>query len=127
MRLVSCECVGLQNGMETVDWVSNAIPRGEELFEVNGDLTFMPGEKDGLDIGEVFVQRRSPDTGGLRDAGHCHRKETVFGDQHGGCGQDRIVDFASVGFDRLGPELWHGPSIRADAYRTVRLDSDSMY
>jgi hypothetical protein len=62
------EGVGLQYGLEPPVSIAGLVPGVGELFEVGGDLAVVPGKvvpgkQDGLDVGEVLVQRRPADAG----------------------------------------------------------------
>jgi hypothetical protein len=66
--LVGNQRVGVEHGFEALAGAARAVPDFDELFEVAGDLTLVPGDYDRFDVWEVLVQRRSPDAGRLRDA-----------------------------------------------------------
>jgi hypothetical protein len=58
--LVGDEGVRLQHRFESFAGAVGLVADLGELFEVAGDLTFVPGEQDRLDVLEVLVQRRRP-------------------------------------------------------------------
>ena len=117
--LVGNECVGLENSFEPLAGIATPVPDRGEVFEVRGDLTFMPREQDRLDVREVLVQRRPPDFGGLGDLRHRHRQKPMLGHQRGSGVQGRVAHGAAVRFDRLVPKLRHHPSIRNDEAKTL--------
>jgi hypothetical protein len=62
--VVGDECVGLQHGLQPLVCVTTLVAEVGELGEVGGDLAFVPGDQDRLDVGEVLVQRGPSDAGG---------------------------------------------------------------
>ncbi len=48
--LVGDERVGLQHSFEPLASVASLVPEFGEIFEVAGDLTFVPGEQDRFDV-----------------------------------------------------------------------------
>ena len=82
------------------------------MFEVAGDLTFVPGDQDRFDVGEVLVQRRASDAGLLGDLRHRHRPQPVLGHQRRRGVEGRVAHRAAVRLDRLVPQLRHDRSIR---------------
>jgi hypothetical protein len=61
----------------------------DQLMNVVGDLTLVPGMQDRLDAREVLVQRRSPDADRLRTLRHRDAQRVVLGGQRPGCVEDR--------------------------------------
>jgi hypothetical protein len=56
MVLVGNERVGLEHGFEPLASVASLVPDCGEIFEVAGDLPFVPGDQDRVDVREVLVQ-----------------------------------------------------------------------
>jgi hypothetical protein len=56
--VVGDERVGLQHGLEPLASVAWLVAEFGELGKVGGDLAFVPGNQDRLDVWEVLVQRR---------------------------------------------------------------------
>ncbi len=79
--LMRNEREGLEDGFELPPRITGLVADLGEIFEVARDLAFVPGEQDGLDVGEVFVQRRPSDAGFLGDLRHRHRQQPVAGHQ----------------------------------------------
>src|SRR5450755_2186861 len=79
--LVGHDRVGLQDGFEPLAGAAALVPDSCEMFEVTGDLAFVPGGQDRLEVGEVLVQGGAPDAGLLGDLRHRHRRQPVLGDQ----------------------------------------------
>ena len=75
------ERVGLEHSFEPLASVARLVPDFGEMFEVAGDLTFVPGDQDRFDVWEVLVQRRTSDAGLLGDLRHRHRPQPVLGHQ----------------------------------------------
>jgi hypothetical protein len=65
--LIGDEREGLEHGLEPLASAASLVPKLGKLFEVDGDVTFVPGDQDRFDVGEVLVQSRTPDAGLLRD------------------------------------------------------------
>lgn len=84
---------------------------GHQLVEMVADLAGVPGNQDGLDIREVFVEGRPADAGRFSNLRHRDRPHPVGSDQSGRRIEDRIADLAPVRRDRRVPQLRHGPSI----------------
>jgi hypothetical protein len=79
--LVLNERVGLEHGVEPLTCIPCAIAKRRELPEVAGDLSLVPSSEDRLHVGEVPVERRTPDTGLCGDLRHRDRPQAVLGDQ----------------------------------------------
>jgi hypothetical protein len=92
------------------------------LCEVGGDLAFVPGDQDRLDVWEVLVQRRPADAGGLGDLRHRHRQQPVLADQRRGGVQDRLAHLVAVRLDGVVPQPRHPSSIRYDDIETSCLE-----
>jgi hypothetical protein len=58
MMLVDNRPVGLEHRLQPLAGVASLVPDCSELFEVLGDLAFVPGGQDRFHVGEVLVQRR---------------------------------------------------------------------
>jgi hypothetical protein len=52
--------------------VSRFVSDGNQPLEVAGNLPLVPSGQNGVNVGEVLVQRGPADAGRLRDAGHRH-------------------------------------------------------
>jgi hypothetical protein len=61
----------------------------DQLMNVVGDLTLVPGMQDRLDAREVLVQRRPPDADRLRNLRHRDAQRAVLIGQRPGCVEDR--------------------------------------
>lgn len=96
------ERVGLEDGLESAAWVS-AVASILELREMLRDLAVVPRHQDGLDVGEVFVERRSTDPGGLRDLRHRGGRKSTTTDHFGSGVERRIADSVPVRLDGLAP------------------------
>ena len=107
VMLVGNVRISLEHGLEPLAGAASSIPDFGELFEVAGDLTFMPRDQDRLDVREVFVQRRATDAGRLGDLRHRHRRRPVLGRQRRRSVQGRVTHRAAVRPDRLVPQLRH--------------------
>ena len=66
LAVVGDEGVGLQHSFEPLGSTASLVPEYGEMFEVAGDMTFVPSEQDRLDVWEVLVQRRTADAGATR-------------------------------------------------------------
>ena len=55
VALVLNECVGLEHGFEPLTSGASLASQFGEMFEVAGDVTFVPGEQDRFDVWEVLV------------------------------------------------------------------------
>jgi hypothetical protein len=120
MVLVRRERIGHQHRFEALAGVTRLIPNLSEMCEVLGDLTFVPGNEDRFDIGEVLVERRTSDARLLGDLGHRHRPQPLLSDQLGGDVERRIAYRAPMRFDRLVPQLRHQRSVRKDQDSLIR-------
>ncbi len=105
--LVGNERVGLEYSFEPLASVASLVPDFGKMFEVVGDLTFVPGDQDGFDAWEVLVERRTSDAGLLSDLRHRHRRQSVLGHQPCSGVQGRVAHGAAVRLDRLVPHLRH--------------------
>jgi hypothetical protein len=124
LAVVGDERVGLQHRFESLASFASLLPECGEMFEVAGDVTFVPGDQDRLDVWEVLVQRRTPDAGLLGDLRHRHRAQPALGHQRPSSLQDRLAHLAAVRLDRLVPQLRHHTSIHDDDAATFWFDSD---
>ena len=105
--LVGDERVGLEHSFESSASIAGLVADFGELFEVAGDLTFVPGGQDRFDIREVLVQRRTSDAGFLGNLRHRHRPQPLRGHQCRGGVQGRVAHRAAMRLDRLVPQLRH--------------------
>ncbi len=121
VALVLNERVSLEHSFEPLGSVASLVSEFSEMFEVAGDVTFVPGDQDRFDVWEVLVQRRTSDAGLLGDLRHRHRPQPVLGHQRRSSVQDRVAHRAAVRLDGLGPQLRHCPSIR-DGWRRDTMD-----
>lgn len=124
MCVVRVVYVRQENGLQPGEHVAGPVAGGDELLEVRDDLLFVPSDQDGIDVGEVLVQRRAPDAGLLRETRHRDRRQAQLGGQCRGRLQDRAVHRAVVCIDGLAPNLRHRRSIsnRKDLIETPCLD-----
>ena len=118
--LMGHEGVGRENGPKTVQGVVEVVPHLGEVGQVVGGLALVPGNDDGVDVGEVLVERCPSDTGGVGDARHGHRGQPVIADQAPHGVEDGVTYLSAVTLDRLVPELRH-PS-----YDTPRRGGDGL-
>jgi hypothetical protein len=102
-----------QDGDEPLLGVDSHIADFLQLRQMSADLSLMPRHDNRLDICEVLVERRTPDSGFRRDLRHGHRGKTVCRHQRPGSIKDRIVDGSPVGFDRFAPQLGHKTIVMA--------------
>jgi hypothetical protein len=105
--LVGDDGVGLEHGFEPLASSASPVPDFGEMFEVAGDLTFVPGEQDRFDVRELLVQRRASDAGLLGDPRHRHRPQPVLGHQRPGGLHDRLMHRTAVRLDRIVPQSRH--------------------
>lgn len=77
--LMGNERVGLEHRLESLASVAASVSDFGELFEVAGDLTFVPGGQDGFDARKVLAQRRASDAGLCSNLRHRHRRQPVLG------------------------------------------------
>lgn len=82
-----------------------------QVVQVFCDVAFVPGQEDGFDVWEVFVERGAADAGLLGDLGHGHGGEAVRGDQRGRGVHGRFAHGVAVRVDRFVPQLRHHPRI----------------
>jgi hypothetical protein len=113
--IVSARTVGeererLEHGFEPVAGLRPLANLGE-LCEVAGDLTLVPREQHGLDVGKVPVKGGSADPRPLGDLRHRHAAEAVFSGQGGGGVEDGVAHLAAVGVDGLLPQPRHADSL----------------
>jgi hypothetical protein len=110
---LSSERVGLEYSFESPMRVTCSIPDFGEMFKVAGYVAFVPGDRDGFDVGKVLVQRGTSDTGVLSDPGHGHRCQTVRGHQRRRGVQGRVANRVAVRLDRsfhsFGTSAVYGP------------------
>ena len=106
------ERVGLEDGFKSRSRLARLVAKLGQVFQVLGDMLFVPGDQDRLDTREVLVQRGSSDTRLVGYLGHRHRAQPVPSDKGSGGLQDRIAYFAPVRRDGLVPEPWNHASIR---------------
>src|SRR5262249_5515723 len=90
------------------------LAEGPELLEVVRELTLVPGDEDGLDVGEILVERGTTDSGAFGDARHGECEWTLLGDEVGGRGEDGVVHLLAVRVDRGCPDPWHCAFRRSD-------------
>ena len=65
--LVGEERVGLKHSFELLSSAYGLVSDFGEMFEVTGDLTFVPGEQNRFDVWKVLVQRCTSNAGLLGD------------------------------------------------------------
>jgi hypothetical protein len=65
-------CVRLKDILKPVGRIACAVADLGELGQVFADLSFVPGQQDRVDVGEVPVERRAPDARALGDLRHRH-------------------------------------------------------
>ena len=94
---------------------------GAKLFPSlgTGDLTFVPGEEDRIDVGEVLVQRCAADTRVRCDLGHRHRTQATLGDQRRRRVQRRVAYVLAVRFHGFVPQPGH----ELQAYAAPRIET----
>ncbi len=122
------ERIGLQYPFQPLPGITAPMPERGELFEVDRDVTFMPGKQNGLDVREVPVQGRARDACLLGDLGHGDRPQPLLGDQPPGGVQDGFDHGMAVRPDRLIPQLGHTTTVFAPPpiSKTHRLDTDTV-
>ena len=120
--VVGDERVSLQHGLEPLASVAGLVAEFGKLSKVSGDLAFVPGNQDRLDVWEVLVQRGPSDAGGLGDLRHRHRQQPVLADQRRGGVQDRVAHRRAVRLDGVVPQPRHPNSIRYDDMETSCLE-----
>ena len=106
------ERVCLEHGFESLGGAPSLVSDFREIFEMAGDLTFVPGKQDCFDAWEVLVERRASDARLRGDLGHRYGSQPVLGHQRCGGIQDRLTHLTAVGVDRVAPQLGHDVSIR---------------
>jgi hypothetical protein len=104
--------VGLEDGFKSRTRLAGLVAKLGQVFQVPGDMLFVPFDQDRLDTREVLVERGSPDTRLVGYLGHRHRTQPVPSDKGSGGFQDCIAYFPSVCGDGLVPEPWNLASIR---------------
>jgi hypothetical protein len=109
--------VGLEDGFKSRSRFARFVAKLGQVFQMLGDMLFVPGDQDRLDTREVLVERGSPDTRLVGDLGHGHRAQPVPSDKGRGGLQDRIAYFPSVRRDGLVPEPRNYASIRDGGIR----------
>ena len=124
--LVKDEGVGLQHPFEALASVAGLVSEFGEMFEVAGDLTFVPGEQDSFNVWEVLVKGRASDAGLLGDLRHRRRPQPVLGHQRRSGVQDSVTHRRAVRLDRLVPQVRHHPSIHDDVSKTICIDKDIL-
>jgi len=118
-RLVGDLGVGVENSRQALFGFAGLLGDLGEFAEVAAYLAFVPRPQDRLDMGEVLVKGRSPDPSFLRDLRHRYRQKSTLLYEDDGRVEDRVTDFAAMGFDGLGPQLGHA------AKYTVRPKRDN--
>jgi hypothetical protein len=113
-RHVGEQGVGLQYGGQALRGFAAAVADLDQLRQMGSDLALVPRGQDRLDIREVLVQRGPPDPGLRGDPRHRDREQPVSGHQCRGGVEDRVAHLATVGLDRLVPQLRHHRTIRDD-------------
>jgi hypothetical protein len=108
---------GAENSFKTRGRLARLVAKLGQVFQVSGDMLFVPGDQDWLDTREVLVERGSPDTRLVGYLGHRHRAQPVPSDKGRGGLQDRIAYFPSVRRDGLVPEPRNYASIRDGGIR----------
>jgi len=64
--------IGLEYHFEPLASVAGLVAKFGEVFELAGDVMFVPGDQDRLDVWEVLVERCTPDAGLVGDLRHRH-------------------------------------------------------
>ena len=101
------DSVGLQHGADALVDGTISVGQRPELAEVGADVLVMPGVEDGLDVGEVLVERGSANADIFGDARHRDGTHPAFGHERR-CGLDYgAADLLAMGVDRVGPQLGH--------------------
>lgn len=100
-----------EHGLEALTWVCGPVTRSGERLEVLLDVPLVPGDEDGLHVGEVLVERRPADAGLLGDPRHRHVGQAVLPDERGGRLDDGFAHLATMRVDRVRPESWHAVTI----------------
>lgn len=103
MVLLRNERVGLKYGLQPLTGVASLVPDCNKMFEVTGDLTFVPGDEDRFDVREVFVQRCATYSSLLGDFRHRHRQQPMLGHQRSRGVQARVAYGAAVRIDGFVP------------------------
>ena len=111
VALVLDERVGLEHGFESLTRIPRLVPDLGEMFEVDADVTFVPGEQDSFDVREILVERRTPDAAPFGNLRHRHRQQPVIGHQRPSGVQNRVAHRRSVRLYRLVPQPRHHSSI----------------
>jgi hypothetical protein len=57
------ERAGAEDGFQLPGRTTGLVPDAAKVVQMAGDLAFVPGDQDRLDVGEVLVQRGTPDAG----------------------------------------------------------------
>ena len=109
--------VGPENGFKSRGRLFRLVAKLGQMFQVLGDMLFVPGDEDRLHTREVLVERGSPDPRLVGYLGHRHRAQPVPSDKGRGGLQDRNAYFAPVRRDGLVPEPWNHASIRDGGIR----------
>lgn len=78
-----------------------------ESLQMILDMLRMVRDQDRLHVGEVLVERRSTDAGGVRNLRHGQRERPVFLSQSPCCLSDGLADRAPMTVDRFLPQLRH--------------------
>ena len=112
LALVGDERVGLEHSFEPLTSIARLVPDFGEMFEMAGDMTFVPGDQDRSNVWEVFVQCRTPYAGLLGDLRHRHRCQPVLSHKRLSGVQGCVAHCAAVLPDRLVPQLRHHANIR---------------
>ncbi|GAA4862152.1 hypothetical protein GCM10023203_07110 [Actinomycetospora straminea] len=103
--------VGAEDRSQGLLRVVGGLAHRGQLLEVRVDLALVPGREDGLDVGEVLVDRRPGDPRGGGDPGHGDGPEPVLVGERPRGVLDRLAHHAAVGLDGLVPELRHAPTV----------------
>jgi len=114
---VGDECVGVEHCFESLARSARSVSDFSEVFEVPGDLSFVPGEQDRFDVRKVLVQRRPSDARLLGDLRHRDGPEAVVGHQRIGGLEDGVSYGAAMRLDRAVPQPWHPLNVRRDLAR----------
>jgi hypothetical protein len=120
--VVADQRVGGEHRLEPPGRIGFPVPERGQILQMPGDMPLVPRDEDGLDVGEVLVERRPTDAGPVRDLRHGHREDAAIGSQRPGGVQDGVADGPPVLLDRLAPQPWHCGRIRCDARTTHCLD-----
>lgn len=79
--LVDVESVGGEDRFESFTGCGRSVADLDEVVDVGVDVTLMPSVKDGLHVGEVFVEGGAAYAGLLGYLRHGHRPEPLLGDE----------------------------------------------